>query len=561
MAHAQDSQEPHKRKRDADDGGAQPAHSDRIPQPPPPQSGNASIINYLSKASTGRLQLIQGEPDTFSDVLGLLNQYEGVLNRHESLAANLGAKLTGPRLLKAMEGAFEGPIITNPPPPYGAAPVSWLDIVTFAKTNPEKFVLTTGHDGERTCQFYLNGIQTQILEDDWRLIINGALDRFSVVSTAPLEEDETAEVATLEIVEQRLQVLIKKADEIAKRARQLNYHLSGRRAGINSRHGGQQGSSSAFQSVNHSRGHVAHGAGYDLHADLLQQFLSSSQAYPPRVPSSAGLEQAHSTGQHTPPATNPHPHSLPLQGRPVVVHAPPVMPQRDPSYDPSSPHRAIITARIEKLNKGDQIWPPCDRCRRLKSPCIKHLTACQGCTKKHAKCGWKTITEEEIVWLNREASSSADEAPHVEPSPVQPAPVRTLRYDPTQDDGRTHEPPPQPQPPTSASANLMPGGGDVSRPASRGQPDHRQRSPLDPGSRSRTSSFMDVEHEPPPPMNHKPWMPEPHPHRGEQQQQHQNQLPSLKNDHMLLSHMASAATAAADARDATSTPASSMVGR
>ncbi|KAL0776666.1 hypothetical protein CaCOL14_007953 [Colletotrichum acutatum] len=521
MAHAQDSQEPHKRKRDADDGGAQPAHSDRIPQPPPPQSG--------------------------------------VLNRHESLAANLGAKLTGPRLLKAMEGAFEGPIITNPPPPYGAAPVSWLDIVTFAKTNPEKFILTTGHDGERTCQFYLNGIQTQILEDDWRLIINGALDRFSVVSTAPLEEDETAEVATLEIVEQRLQVLIKKADEIAKRARQLNYHLSGRRAGINSRHGGQQGSSSAFQSVNHSRGHVAHGAGYDLHADLLQQFLSSSQAYPPRVPSSAGLEQAHSTGQHTPPATNPHPHSLPLQGRPVVVHAPPVMPQRDPSYDPSSPHRAIITARIEKLNKGDQIWPPCDRCRRLKSPCIKHLTACQGCTKKHAKCGWKTITEEEIVWLSREASSSADEAPHVEPSPVQPAPVRTLRYDPTQDDGRSHEPPPQPQPPTSSSANLMPGGGDVSRPASRGQPDHRQRSPLDAGSRSRTSSFMDVEHEPPPPMNHKPWMPEPHPHRGEQQ--HQNQLPSLKNDHMLLSHMASAATAAADARDATSTPASSMVGR
>ncbi|GKT46079.1 uncharacterized protein ColSpa_06260 [Colletotrichum spaethianum] len=439
-----------------------------------------------------------------------------------------------------MEGAFEGPIITNPPPVYGAAPVGWLDIVTFAKTNPEKFVLTTGHDGERTCQFYLNGVQVQILEDDWRLIMNGALDRFSSVSTAPLEEDETAEVATLEIVEQRLQVLIKKADEIAKRARQLNYHLSGRRAGINSRHGGQQGSSSAFQSVNHSRGHAPHGSGYDLHADLLQQFLSSSQAYPPRVPSSAGLETAHSTGQHTPPATNPHPHSLPLQGRPAVVHAP-VIPHRDSSYDPSSAHRGIITARIEKLNKGDQIWPPCDRCRRLKSPCIKHLTACQGCTKKHAKCGWKTITEEEIAWLNREASSSADEA-HIEPSPAHPAPARLLRYDPTQDDGRSNEPPPP-------SNNLMPGG-DISRPASRGQQDHRQRSPLDPGSRSRTSSFMDVEHEPPPP-NQKPWMPEPQ--RGEQ-------LPSIKRD-LLLSHMASAATAAADARDANPAPASNVSGR
>ncbi|GJD03838.1 hypothetical protein ColKHC_12663 [Colletotrichum higginsianum] len=106
----------------------------------------------------------------------------GVLNRHESLAANLGAKLTGPRLLKAMEGAFEGPIITNPPPAYGTAPVGWLDIVTFAKTNPDKFVLTTGHDGERTCQFYLNGLQVQILEDDWRLIMNGALDSLSTMS-------------------------------------------------------------------------------------------------------------------------------------------------------------------------------------------------------------------------------------------------------------------------------------------------------------------------------------------------------------------------------------------
>ncbi|KAF6808639.1 C6 finger domain-containing protein [Colletotrichum sojae] len=542
MAHAQDSQEPHKRKRDADDSGSQPAHSDRIPQPPPPQSGNPSIINYLSKANPGRLKLIQGEPDTFSDVLGLLNQYEGVLNRHESLAANLGAKLTGPRLLKAMEGAFEGPIITNPQAAYGTASVSWLDIVTFAKTNPEKFVLTTGHDGERTCQFYLNGVQVQILEDDWRLIMNGALDRFSVVSTAPLEEDETAEVATLEIVEQRLQVLIKKADEIAKRARQLNYHLSGRKAAINSRHTGPPGGSSTFQSVNHSQRHVGHGSGYDLHADLLQQFLSSAQTYPPRVPSSAGLDPAHS-GQRTPPAINPHPHSLPLQGRPPMAHAPVAAPHRDSSYDPSSAHRGVITARIEKLGKGDQIWPPCDRCRRLKSPCVKHLTACQGCTKKHAKCGWKTITDEEIAWLNREASSSADEA-HMEPSPAQPMPTRTLRYDPTQDDGRSHDEPPPP-----SCANLAPGG-ETSRPASRGQQGHRQRSPLEPGSRSRTSSFMDLEQESPP--NPKTWAPEPH----------RVELPGLKRDHLLLSHMASAATAAADARDANiTTPATNVAGR
>jgi len=32
-------------------------------------------------------------------------------------------------------------------------------------------------------------------------------------------------------------------------------------------------------------------------------------------------------------------------------------------------------------------------------PCVKNLTACQGCTRKHAKCSWKSLTEEEIVFV------------------------------------------------------------------------------------------------------------------------------------------------------------------
>lgn len=28
--------------------------------------------------------------------------------------------------------------------------------------------------------------------------------------------------------------------------------------------------------------------------------------------------------------------------------------------------------------------------------CLKNLTACQGCTKKHAKCSWKDVKEEEL---------------------------------------------------------------------------------------------------------------------------------------------------------------------
>lgn len=51
---------------------------------------------------------------------------------------------------------------------------------------------------------------------------------------------------------------------------------------------------------------------------------------------------------------------------------------------------------MEGLSKGERILPPCDRCRRLHMDCLKNLTACMGCTKKHAKCSWKEVREAEI---------------------------------------------------------------------------------------------------------------------------------------------------------------------
>ncbi|KAI2604975.1 uncharacterized protein GGS25DRAFT_407673 [Hypoxylon fragiforme] len=404
MAHSQDPDQ-HKRKRDiSDDNGSQAPHADRIPQPPPPQS---ALINYLSKAHPVKLRLIQGESDTFSDVLALVNEYEGVLSRHESLAANLGAKLAGSRLLKAMEGAFEGSITTTPSQTvFASDPVTWLDIVEFSKANPGEFVLTPTHNGTRCCQFPLKGVQVEIGEDDWRLIVSGALDRFKLVPPQPLEEDETAELATLEIVEQRLQVLIKKADEVARRARQLNYHLSGRKASIQARRAASQSTSGpSFQAVNQSIGSGSN-PGYDLHADLLQQFLAPSQPSSHRISSVGSVPptpNAIGTATSTPRASMQQ-QSLLGSGRPSPGYS------TEPGVrDIEEEHRALVTAKIEKLARGDAIQPPCDRCRRLKTQCIKHLTACQGCTKKHARCVWKGLTEEEVTWLKREASGDGGE--------------------------------------------------------------------------------------------------------------------------------------------------------
>ncbi|KAH9905322.1 hypothetical protein F4778DRAFT_702348 [Xylariomycetidae sp. FL2044] len=365
--------------------------------------GNTVPINYLSKASPTKLKLIQGDSDTFSDVLTLVNEYEGVLNRHESLAFNLGAKLTGTRLLKAMEGAFEGVITTTPPQTiFTLDPVSWLDIVEFARSHPGDFILTPTPSGTRSCQFPLKGVQVEIGEDDWRLIVSGALDRFRLVPPQPLEEDETAELATLEILEQHLQFLIKRADEVARRARQLNYHLSGRKASIHARRSSQP--SSAFQPVNPSRPSGAN-PGYDLHADLLQQFLAvpttqrfSSVSSVPPTP--VGLV---STASSTPRA------SMQQQTMLGSSRPSPGFPVEAVVKDVEEENRALVTARIEKLARGDVIHPPCDRCRRLRTQCIKHLTACQGCTKKHARCVWKGLTEEEVILLKGESGGEGDD--------------------------------------------------------------------------------------------------------------------------------------------------------
>ena len=56
-----------------------------------------------------------------------------------------------------------------------------------------------------------------------------------------------------------------------------------------------------------------------------------------------------------------------------------------------------MIARMENLQRGERVIPPCDRCRRLHMDCLKNLTACMGCTKKHAKCSWKDVKEEELL--------------------------------------------------------------------------------------------------------------------------------------------------------------------
>ena len=73
-----------------------------------------------------------------------------------------------------------------------------------------------------------------------------------------------------------------------------------------------------------------------------------------------------------------------------------VKPSAAERFDDSGPYKADMMLRMEQLNRGDRVLPPCDRCRRLHMDCLKNLTACMGCTRKHAKCSWKEVEEQEL---------------------------------------------------------------------------------------------------------------------------------------------------------------------
>ena len=128
----------------------------------------------------------------------------GVLQRHESLAANLGAKLVGPLLLKSLEKLFEGPIKVSTTYPAEPASITWLDVLDFARSTPQNFVLSESRSGGRVCHFWINQCSVEISEDDYRLIISGAPER--MIPTQPIVDDEVAELGTMDILEQRLSI-------------------------------------------------------------------------------------------------------------------------------------------------------------------------------------------------------------------------------------------------------------------------------------------------------------------------------------------------------------------
>ncbi|EED21335.1 C6 finger domain protein, putative [Talaromyces stipitatus ATCC 10500] len=425
----------------------------------PKTQSNSLHINYLARQYPDNLPLVSTD-DSLPNILRLIGEYDGVLQRHESIAGNLGACPLGPILMKRFERLFEGPPRVLKSNGKEGTNVTWLDVVEFAKNKPEQFNLEKTRNGVRVCQFYTKQCRVEISEEDYVLIASGMPQK--LIPPQPIDEDEEKEVGVLEILEKNLQQITAMADSAAARARQLSYRLKSRRNAIVTRrendrnkysqspplheHGNTEttvnGTGFAnppsppggFVAVNAGRpaettdehplstqfmlnhpntdnitiinGTNIKGASPTTRAELLKKFLTTADRAgrgPPENESAASLtRQSSRAGPRRSDATELPPVVFNNStGTVAIPNTPPsLLPQpksvNHHERDDGGPYKLEMVARMEDLQRGERILPPCDRCRRLHMDCLKNLTACMGCTKKHAKCSWKDVKEEEL---------------------------------------------------------------------------------------------------------------------------------------------------------------------
>ncbi|RMZ74862.1 hypothetical protein DV737_g5674, partial [Chaetothyriales sp. CBS 132003] len=415
----------------AEQGSAKRPRSPTVDNPLPaakvPRTSGQLQINYLARQHKETIPLVTVKLQ-LPEILRLIGEYDGVLQRHESMAGNLGACPLGPILLKRFERLFDGPprILKSH---ARDANVTWLDVVEFARNKPEQFNLEKMRNGIRVCQFYTKQCRIEISEEDFVLIASGMPEK--LIPPQPIPEDEQKELGVLDLLDRNLGQVIQHADQVSARARQLTHKMKNRLNSIeqpqsplvgftpvNARQSLAHGAEELFRgsspgNVTYINGRSIKGASATERAEMMKQFMSVSE----RDGAAAGADHARrqslsAVRQGLPPAaldTRPRADSLEMMASSalkqnlstVAIPNTPasLMPQIKaavPDRDDGGPFKTEMVQRMESMQRGERVIPPCDRCRRLHMDCLKNLTACMGCTKKHAKCSWKDVRQEEL---------------------------------------------------------------------------------------------------------------------------------------------------------------------
>ncbi|KIX07742.1 uncharacterized protein Z518_02396 [Rhinocladiella mackenziei CBS 650.93] len=460
----------------------------------PRTATNPLQINYLARQHKETIPLVTVN-DKLPEIVRLLNEYDGVIQRHESMAGNLGACPLGPILLKRFERLFEGPprVLKSH---ARDSNISWLDVVEFAQSNPKQFNLERTRNGVRVCQFYTKQCRVEISEEDYVLIASGMPQK--LIPPQPILEDEEKELGVMDLLDRNLGQVIQLADQVSGRARQLIHKMKNRRTAIlsrreqeaelrrnslrsdgspispadtngvntgkpvrsievsqsppvgftavNLRQTGEQDPRTSGASGEMTRNHtddlyapsntgnvtILNGksikdASPSVRAEMMKKFLTPSEreaGLTEETVRRSSLETARSNATQGSSAEKPRSRSIELASgssggkNPPTVAIPntpaSLMPHLKPSTferDDGGPFKSEMVRRMDNMWKGDRVIPPCDRCRRLHMDCLKNLTACMGCTKKHAKCSWKEVKASELQMTAKSTSPEREAAP------------------------------------------------------------------------------------------------------------------------------------------------------
>ncbi|OIW30642.1 hypothetical protein CONLIGDRAFT_630599 [Coniochaeta ligniaria NRRL 30616] len=308
-----------KRKRNEDDDSSATRSTWMMPQP---QSASEPPVQYHTDSNRPKLELVPTGCPQLLDIIETVEAYKYALGHQESLAARLGAQMASPKFVKALDSLFESTVTTEQSMANDKPPPTWMEVIAFSKAEPSMFKLDRAPDGIGRCRFSLGGSSCIISENDWRLIVSGAVDCFGVIPDKGTPQDEAAELATLEIIDERLMILVSEADKLAERGRQVRYQLRKRKAGILS---GQPGDNQPGESRTTDLQHP----NYDLKDDLLTQFtrprrstmaavpapqpLPAPQSLPaPRLPQQSNAPQVSNTHQGL---LSPHFRGVPMGGK------------------------------------------------------------------------------------------------------------------------------------------------------------------------------------------------------------------------------------------------------
>ncbi|KMU82456.1 hypothetical protein CIHG_00238 [Coccidioides immitis H538.4] len=446
-----------------------------------PKTSNHLQINYLARQYAENLPLVSAE-DTLPSILRLIGEYDGVLQRHESIAGNLGACPLGPILVKRFERLFDSPPRVLKSNGKEGTHVTWLDVVEFAKNKPEQFNLEKTRNGVRVCQIYIKQSRVEISEEDYILIASGMPQK--MIPPQPISEDEEKELGSLEILEKNLSHIIQLADQAPANGQSRPHSPTSGFVAVNSRpesHNDHIVSGSHFtfsqpntDNVTIINGTSIKGASPSTRAELMKKFFTTSERrlYPDEdlVNATSGRQSSRSS---RPRASDPGEYMGPYA--PVAIPNTPssLLPQTKSTNhyerDDGGPYKGEMVSRMETLQRGERVLPPCDRCRRLHMDCLKNLTACMGCTKKHAKCSWKEVRLEELRDLYPRKSQEIAQSTTSDRTEIV---ERTSSFNPVNSEGPnpTARPASEPQQPSrssppqrSQSENMVSSAGDARR--------------------------------------------------------------------------------------------------